>query len=98
MSVSIKIKDVEVHVGDLVSLTQTFKEGEKERSQIFQGTVIAIGGRDINKMIKLRKLAVDGIGVEKTFPVYSPTILKITVKKKGHPRRAKLFYLRNKNV
>lgn len=96
MSVSVKIKDVEVHVGDIIGLTQTFKEGEKDRSQVFQGTVIAIDGRDTNKMIKVRKLGIDGIGVEKTFPVYSPTILKIAVKKKGHPRRAKLYYLRDK--
>jgi len=94
MAVLLKIKDTEVHVGDLVSLTQTFKEGDKERSQIFQGTVMAIKGRNVNQMVKLRKISIDGIGVEKTFPVFSPTIVKVVVKKKGHPRRAKLYYLR----
>lgn len=94
MAIQAKIKDTEFKVGDIVKVTQTFLEGDKERSSSFEGTVIAIKGRGINKMFTVRRIGVDGIGIEKIFPLYSPTISKISVKKKGKVRRAKLYYLR----
>lgn len=94
MAIQAKIKDTEFKVGDRVKVTQTFLEGDKERSSSLEGTVIAIKGRGINKMFTVRRIGVDGIGIEKIFPLYSPTISKISVKKKGKVRRAKLYYLR----
>lgn len=90
------VKDVEFFVGDTIRVTHNFQEAGKERSQAFEGIVISIKGREENKSFTLRKISVDGVGVEKIFPVVSPIITKIVVKRKGHARRAKLYYLRNK--
>ncbi|HNP89360.1 MAG: 50S ribosomal protein L19 [Microgenomates group bacterium ADurb.Bin219] len=98
MTIQLKINEVDFAVGDYIKIIQSIREGDKERTAPFEGTVIAIKGRGDNKMFTVRKIAIDGIGVEKIFPVKSPTIAKITVKKKGHPRRAKLYYLRKKNA
>ena len=89
-----KWQDVEFHVGDTVAVHQKIKEGDKTRIQIFEGTVIAIKGREENKGFTVRKIASGGIGVERIWPLISPWITKIVVKKKGRVRRAKLYYLR----
>jgi large subunit ribosomal protein L19 len=94
MAISATIKDTPVHVGDLVKIHQRIMEGEKERIQLFEGMVIGIRGRGENKTFTVRKIAAGGIGVEKIFPVVSPWIPKIEVKKKGNVRRAKLYYVR----
>jgi len=94
MAIQAKIKETEFRIGDLVRVIQVFHEGEKERSSPFEGTVIAIKGRGINKMFTVRRIGVDGIGIERIFPLYSPTISKIVVKKRGDTKRAKLYYLR----
>lgn len=82
--------------GDLVRVHQKIKEGDKERVQIFEGTVLAVRGSGDNKMFTVRKV-VDGIGVERIWPLNSPLLVKIEVKSKPkkRPRRAKLYYLRN---
>src|SRR3972149_7457383 len=87
-----------VHVGDLIRLHLKVIEGEKERSQIFEGMIIAIRGRDSNQTFTVRKIAAGNIGVERIFPVSSPWILKTEIKKPGHVRRAKLFYTRHKST
>lgn len=80
--------------GYLVAVHQRIKEGNKERVQVFQGTVIKTNaGHDVNDMFTVRKVS-EGIGVEKTFPVHSPTIVKIEVLRAHKVRRAKLNYLR----
>lgn len=89
-----KWKDTEFHVGDTVAVHQKFKEDDKVRTQIFEGTVIVIRGRGENKTFTVRKIAAGGIGVERIWPFISPWITKIVVKKEGHVRRAKLYYLR----
>lgn len=99
MAISTTIKGTPVHSGDIVRVHQRIKEEEaKERIQIFEGMVIKIRGRGENKTFTVRKIAAGGIGVEKIFPVDSPWIAKIEVKKTGDVRRAKLYYIRTKSA
>lgn len=84
----------DIKSGYTVKVHQKIKEGDKERIQIFEGVVIARKhGKGINSTITVRKV-VDGIGVERIFPVHSPSVEKIEVVKKGKARRSKLYYLR----
>ncbi len=92
------VKDVVISSGDLVRVHQRVMEGGKERIQVFEGMVIGIRGRQENRTFTVRKIASAGIGVEKIFPVMSPWIAKIEVKKTGSVRRAKLGYVREKSV
>ena len=85
----------EIKPGYTVKVHQKIKEGEKERVQIYEGLVISVGhGHGPNKTIMVRKI-VEGIGVEKIFPLHSPNIVKIEVVRIGKVRRAKLFYMRH---
>jgi len=82
--------------GFTVRIHQRIKEGEKERTQIFEGLVIKVNsGHGADKTFTVRKV-VDGIGVEKIFPLYSSNIQKIEVKKQSKVRRAKLYYMRDR--
>ena len=83
-------------VGDTVDVHVQIREGEKERVQIFTGTVIKIqGGSSIRATFTVRRI-VAGEGVERTFPFHSPIILAVEVRRKGKVRRSKLFYLRDR--
>lgn len=84
-----------VNIGDTVRVHQKVIEGNKERIQIFEGTVIAKHLRtNISATFTVRKVSL-GVGVERIFPVYSPNIAKVEIVKHAKVRRAKLFYLRN---
>jgi len=84
----------EIKSGCTVKIHQKIKEGKKERIQIFEGIVIARKhGQGINSTITVRKVT-DGIGIERIFPVHSPSIEKIEVIREGKTRRAKLYFLR----
>jgi len=82
------------HVGDTVRVFSRIKEGEKERVQYFEGIVIGFHRNAVSGTFKVRKESY-GVGVERTYPIHSPLIEKIEVKKRGDVRRAKLFYLRD---
>jgi large subunit ribosomal protein L19 len=82
-------------VGDNVDIHLRILEGQKERVQIFSGTIIARKGAKGREMITVRRL-VQGEGIERVFPVNSPRIAKIEVKRSGQTRRAKLYYLRDR--
>ncbi len=84
----------EFNVGDTVKVYYKIKEGNKERVQGYEGTVIAKKNGSIRETFTVRRISF-GIGVERTFPLNSPKIDKIEVLKKGKVRRAKLFYLRD---
>ncbi len=88
-------KRPDVRVGDTVKLHIRVKEGNKERIQIFEGTVIAIRGEGLNKSMTVRKISY-GIGVEKIVQLHSPILSKIEVVKRGSVSKAKLFYLRDR--
>ena len=84
-----------VTVGDTVRVHLKVKEGNRERIQIFEGTVIAKKHGGITETITVRRISY-GVGVEKVFPVHSPSIDKIEVVRNGAVRRAKLYYLRGR--
>jgi large subunit ribosomal protein L19 len=82
-------------VGDTVKIHVKVIEGEKERIQIFQGIVISKRGEKSRETFTVRKIS-NGVGVERIFPLQSPTLAALEVTREGHARRAKLFYLRGK--
>jgi large subunit ribosomal protein L19 len=84
-----------VQIGDTVRVHVKVKEGSRERIQVFEGTVIAKKHGGIEETITVRRISY-GIGVEKVFPVYSPSIDHIEVVRSGAVRRAKLYYLRGR--
>lgn len=92
---SMKEKVPVFNVGDSVRVGVSIKEGEKERVQIFEGTVIAKKHGGISETFIVRKIS-NGIGVERIFPLHSPNVKTIEVVRKGKVRRAKLYYLRNR--
>jgi large subunit ribosomal protein L19 len=82
-------------IGDQVEVHQKILEGEKERTQVFAGVVIAKRGEGMRETFTVRRI-VQGEGVERTFPLHSPKIAKVDVKRTGVVRRAKLYYLRER--
>jgi large subunit ribosomal protein L19 len=82
-------------VGDTVDVHTRIVEGDKERIQVFSGTVIMRKGKGINETFTVRRI-VNNEGVERIFPLHSPFIAKVNVKRGGETRRAKLFYLRHR--
>ncbi|MCF7973572.1 MAG: 50S ribosomal protein L19 [Phycisphaerae bacterium] len=82
-------------IGDTVDVHCRIKEGDKTRTQIFSGTVIARKGRGINEMFTVRRVA-NNEGVERIFPIHSPNVLDIQPIRSGKTRRAKLYYLRDR--
>ncbi|MBR1776383.1 50S ribosomal protein L19 [bacterium] len=86
----------DMNPGDTVRVSVKIVEGNKERIQAYEGTIIAEHGSGINKTITVRKVF-QGVGVERVFLVHSPRIDKITVQRKGDVKRAKLYYLRERS-
>lgn len=84
-----------VAIGDTVKVHVKIKEGNRERIQVFEGTVIANKHGSVEQTITVRRLSY-GVGVEKVFPIHSPSIDKIEVVRHGKVRRAKLYYLRGR--
>ena len=82
-------------VGDTVKVYGKIKEGNRERIQVFEGTVIKKQGGSNRATFTVRKLS-NGVGVEKTWPLHSPNVEKVEIVRKGKVRRAKLYYLRDR--
>jgi len=89
-----KMKSENFTPGDTVNVYVKVREGEKERVQVYTGTVIKIQGAGTSRTFTVRKIS-DGVGVERCFPFSSPAIEKVEVVSFGHVKRAKLYYLRN---
>ncbi|MDH3583331.1 MAG: 50S ribosomal protein L19 [Phycisphaerae bacterium] len=85
----------DVVVGDTVDVHCRIIEGEKERVQVFSGVVIALRGRGTSRTFTVRRIVANE-GVERVFPLHSPTIAKIEIRRHGHVRRSKLYYLRDR--
>ena len=84
-----------LNVGDTVRIHNRIKEGNKERIQLFEGTIIAKKGGGISETFTVRRVSY-GVGVEKTFPVHSPNVVKVDIIRSGKVRRAKLYYVRGR--
>jgi len=84
-----------MNVGDTVRVTVRVKEGNRERNQVFEGTIIAKKHGGVNETITVRRISYN-VGCEKVFPVHSPTIVSVETVRRGKVRRAKLYYLRDK--
>ena len=82
-----------IRIGDTIRVHNRIKEGNRERIQMFEGTVIAKHGGGISETFTVRRISY-GVGVEKTFPIHSPNVEKVDVIRQGKVRRAKLNYLR----
>jgi large subunit ribosomal protein L19 len=97
MALKIAHKDVEFGIGDVVRVSQLITEGNKKRSQVFEGMVISIRGEGVSKSFVVRRIGSQQVGIEKIFPLFAPIIEKIDVVKKGTEgvRRAKLYYTRD---
>ena len=91
----LKNKIPDLKVGNTVKVHARIKEGNKERIQVFEGTIIKVQGSGVNKTFTVRKISY-GVGVEKTFLIHSPLVEKVELVRVGHARRAKLFYLRDR--
>ena len=91
----LNFKDKKITVGSTVAVTYKFKEGDKERSQIFKGILIKVKGNTLqDKMFTVRKISRSGTGVERIIPLVSPFLVNITVIKNAPPGKAKLYHLR----
>jgi large subunit ribosomal protein L19 len=91
----LKAERPDVNVGDTVDVHVRIIEGEKERIQVFSGVIMKIQGRSVTETITVRRIVANE-GVERVLPLHSPRIAKIEVKRHGHTRRARLYYLRDR--
>ncbi len=92
---SLKENAPQVSVGDTIRVHVWIKEGERQRVQAFEGTVIAKKHGGVSETFTVRRVA-HGVGVERVFPIHSPNIEKVELVRKGRVRRGKLYYLRNR--
>ena len=86
----------DMHIGDNVSVFLRIKEGSNERVQEFKGTVIRMSNGGVNRNFTVRRIASNGIGVERTFLIRSPRIEDVKIHRRAHVRRAKLYFLRDR--
>jgi large subunit ribosomal protein L19 len=91
-----KTNQPRLFVGDIIKLGLLIKEGNKERTQFFEGIILAQKNRSINKTITVRRV-LQGIGMERIFLIHSPKILSLKVSKSSRVRRSKLYYLRHRS-
>ena len=92
---SIKKELPEFNIGDTVRIHVNIREGERERIQMFEGTVIARKGSGVAETFTVRRVSY-GVGVERVFPIHSPNVQGVDVIRKGRVRRSKLYYLRGR--
>ena len=92
---SVKAEIPAFNVGDTVRIGVNIREGDKERVQSFEGTVIARKGSGVSETFTVRRVSY-GVGVERVFPLHSPNVKSVEVISRGHVRRAKLYYLRDR--
>ena len=92
---SMKAEVPNIEIGDTIKIDVNIREGERERIQVFEGTVIARKGSGVSETFTVRRVSY-GVGVERVFPIHSPNVKGVKLVRKGHVRRAKLYYLRDR--
>ena len=92
---SLKAEKPSFEIGDTIRIGVKIREGERERIQEFEGTVIAKNGSGISETFTVRRVSY-GVGVERVFPIHSPNVADIKIVRRGKVRRAKLYYLRDR--
>lgn len=92
---SLKTEIPQFNVGDTVRVAVNIREGDKERIQMFEGTVIARKGSGVAETFTVRRVSY-GVGVERVFPIHSPNVTNVQVVRRGRVRRSKLYYLRDR--
>ena len=92
---SLKSELPQFGIGDTVRVSVNIREGDKERIQMFEGTVIAKRGSGVSATFTVRRVSY-GVGVERVFPVHSPNVVSVQVVRRGRVRRSKLYYLRDR--
>lgn len=102
MTLQVAHKEVRFGIGDTIKVHQKLTSqasGKGDNTQVFEGVVIAIKGRDVSKTITVRRIGEQQIGIERIFPLFSPNLIKVEVVRKGQEgsRRAKLYYIRAKH-
>jgi large subunit ribosomal protein L19 len=95
VSGQLKSEIPELNIGDTVRVSVKIKEGERERIQVFEGTIIARQGGSISESFTVRRISY-GVGVERVFPIHSPNVQKVDIVRRGRVRRSKLYYLRDR--
>lgn len=95
VSSQLKSEIPELNIGDTVRVSVKIKEGERERIQVFEGTIIARRGGGISESFTVRRISY-GVGVERVFPIHSPNVEKVDIVRRGKVRRSKLYYLRDR--
>ena len=84
-----------IRVGDVVKVHVKIREGERERIQVFEGTIIARKGSGVSETFTVRRVSY-GVGIERVFPVHAPNVAKVETVRRGRVRRSKLYYLRDR--
>ena len=92
---SLKAEVPQFRIGDTIRVSVNIREGERERIQMFEGTVIARRGSGISETFTVRRVSY-GVGVERVFPLHSPNVKDVKIVRRGKVRRSKLYYLRNR--
>ena len=92
---SLKAEVPEINVGSTVRVHVKIREGERERIQVFEGTIIAVKGSGVSSTFTVRRVSY-GVGVERVFPIHSPNVADVKIVRRGKVRRAKLYYLRDR--
>lgn len=91
----VKEANLAIRVGDVVKVHVKIREGERERIQVFEGTIIARKGSGVSETFTVRRVSY-GVGIERVFPVNSPNVAKVETVRRGRVRRSKLYYLRDR--
>ena len=92
---SLKAETPQFNIGDTIKVGVNIREGEKERVQMFEGTVIAKKGSGVAETFTVRRVSY-GVGVERVFPIHSPNVVSVEIIRHGRVRRSKLYYLRDR--
>lgn len=92
---SMKAEVPNIEIGDTIKIDVNIREGERERIQVFEGTIIARKGSGVSETFTVRRISY-GVGIERVFPVNSPNVAKVELVRTGKVRRSKLYYLRDR--